>query len=236
KTDRYLEDLKVDLDTLADVLLDAAEGVVTVLGEVVCLWGLICDAEGAVDAGFDAVRGVTGNSEVFVTTADQGLPGPVVDSTINFNGNVTITGGASPEVEIDAAGRLTKADNATVRDGNGILVPVGGVIGTNDIIIDDIINDDPQGTIRLEAEGEVAGHSVLTFNNSFDHVSILNASAKNLIINDIEVSQVPGVPPITVIGAPKTFTFDTVTNAVNTEVTIENTNAANRNIILRGHV
>jgi len=236
KLERYEEFVEVDLDTLADLVLDAAEGVLTVAGEIVCLWGLICDAEGAIDDGFEAVRGITGNSEVYIYTLDQGLPGPVVESTINFNADVTITGGAAPEAEIDAAGRVTKADNVTVRDGNGNVVPVGGIVSTPDIVIDAIINDDPQGTIRLEAEGETAGHSNFFFNTAFDHVTILNQSAKNLIVNNIDVSQIPGTPPIQIIGAPNNFTYDVFTNAVDTDVSIENTNAANRNIILRGHI
>ena len=61
------------------------------------------------------------------------------------------------------------------------------------------------------------GHSNFFFNTAFDHVTILNQSAKNLIVNNIDVSQIPGVPPIQIIGSPNNFTYDVFTNAVDSD-------------------
>ncbi|MCA9185641.1 MAG: VCBS repeat-containing protein, partial [Planctomycetales bacterium] len=240
--DNYVEEAETDQHTLAGAVIEAVEGAATVVGELVCLWGLVCDAEGAIDAASDAVRGFTGNGDTVLTTSALGLPAAIVDSTVNFNGNVMIMGGISPEIEIDAAGRLVRADGKgiVVRDGNGNPIPVGQLIPTNDIIIDDIRNTNPPGLIHLEAEGRLSGDSDFTFNTAFDEVNIINNSAKNLRINDIEVlNQNATTPSIVLIGVPApkdTFHYDLFTNAIDTFIDIQNTSTADRDILLLGHI
>ena len=198
--DNYVEFLEVDLDTLGDIVLEGLEGAATVVGEVICAWGLFCDAEGAVEGAFDTVRGFTGNSDTATTTSDQGLTGTTDVDDIDFNADVEILSGAvSPELEIDATGRVVAADNVTVRDSNGLLISEGETITTNAIVVDNIINDSPPGSINISSGGALTGNSVFTFNTAFDEVSIINHSTKTLIVKDIEVVNTSGgVPTVTV--------------------------------------
>ncbi|MFX1416740.1 MAG: hypothetical protein ACFFC0_07995, partial [Promethearchaeota archaeon] len=118
---------------------------------------------------------------------------------IHFDANVTILG-PKAELEIDALGNLVKAED------------ISCVILADEIIVNDIggstsagtvtfyINNTPWSTNQDLVKGTIQGGPYFEYDTAFESVTIINESAKNLIINNIDPRT--DTPPIIQAGAP----------------------------------
>ena len=110
---------------------------------------------------------------------------------INFNSDVLILSGRSPdlvtkELTVGAGGRIEKAVNVTINDGAGREAISSGTIQRDKIYVNDIVNPGP-GDVAFDSSAIVGAGGTWTFRETLQRVEILNLSALDIQINDINV-------------------------------------------------
>ncbi|MES9844904.1 MAG: hypothetical protein ABW131_09690 [Candidatus Sedimenticola sp. 6PFRAG5] len=95
-------------------------------------------------------------------------------SSITWNADVVLGGGSNPELVIDEDGNIEKAHN------------ISATVGADSITVNNLTNDDPRNVEFRSAFISGSG-GTWDFHNSFDSVTILNKSDKQLNINSIDV-------------------------------------------------
>jgi hypothetical protein len=230
----YIREAETDARTVTNVITKVVGTTCRVIGEVVCAWGLICDPEEVCEDIVETVEEVLGADVDKVISGSENI-----SNRINFNSDITITGGGDPSLKVDATGRVQELNGVTVRDGTNP-VGVGQTIGSDQIVVDDILNNTEGGKILLRAiRGSTDGFSNIEFNNAFDSVTIINDSAKDLVINDIEVFNTNSTEPDIEEQAEHgqdNWNYALVSNASASDVNIRNNNTADKDIILAGHI
>ncbi|HUS95624.1 MAG TPA: hypothetical protein VMX97_02675, partial [Hyphomicrobiaceae bacterium] len=148
-------------------------------------------------------------------TADANTPGFVLFSSdsedenrtfsqkreIDFSAKVSLLGAPSPELLIDENGKVLTKKNLTL---NNDTVQVGDTY-TGDIVVDDILNNDPLAIGKVEfvipqvyydtaskpggftTTALIQGNPEFIFITGFERVNITSAADQNLYINDIDV-------------------------------------------------
>lgn len=151
---------------------------------------------------------------------------------IDFNSNVFLFGSPPPELEIDANGNVTK------RIGMG-----APIITATDIILPDLVNNATlAGTATFSAAGDasIRGNANFTFLTAFDHITITNASEKNVRVGRIEPVATPQTYANSVrvdVSDKSQFHTATKTDLSPTAVTITNTSTRGRpGIVLSGEI
>jgi Ca2+-binding RTX toxin-like protein len=153
--------------------------------------------------------------------------------TIAWDADVIINSGPSPELVIDAAGNVFKAVNASVRDDLPNISRMDGLVADDDIIVNDIVNDDA-GEVLFDAPstGVISGsQSLFTMRDTYDTVTITNASTKDLVINRIDVIGAQPTYPLSSTSRPRIMleapdvdiTFNLTRDVSPTTVTLLNT-------------
>ncbi|MGH3371602.1 MAG: hypothetical protein ACRDPR_16545, partial [Nocardioidaceae bacterium] len=114
---------------------------------------------------------------------------------IDWESTAILLGEPNPEIEIDASGTVVKLVNITGYDGAGSPLVVGGTVGAGDITLDDIIYDQG-GNVLFSANdvgdngpnSEIWGNAaIFDFQETWDHVTIVNRSAHDIYVMDIDV-------------------------------------------------
>jgi len=233
-TDRTDTNAETDAATVSKFIQTGVKTVCTIVGEVVCVWGLICDPEQVCETVVEGFFEVIGAADKEVEHRTDNA-----SNSINFNADIHITGGGNPIVEIDASGRVVQDSKVTVRDGNGTVIGIGGTVTTSSIYLDDILNDDPPGSIVMRAtSGSTSGASNIQFDAAFDTVQVINRSNKNLFLDKIEVFNTGTPPTITHVAdtANKAWNYNLSTNATTSDITITNDSAADTDITLQDRI
>ncbi len=110
----------------------------------------------------------------------------VDNEDIDFSSDVLILSGRQPELIIDADGNITRAVEASVRDG-AVTARTSGHINSTEIFVNDIQNPGP-GDVVFDADGTISGSGgTWEFRDTLQTVNVTNLSTKNLKINDIKV-------------------------------------------------
>ena len=151
--------------------------------------------------------------------------------TVNWDADVVILAGPSPELLVGSDGRIVRAINVGV---NGQFIPVPGTLVTGDINVDDLINDDPGDVVMQTDGGTVSGGQVISghhwgtfeFRDNWDTVDIVNLSNKNLVINNIDVVNRTADPTVELEGSSITVDFDVERVVVPTVMEIINRSAS----------
>jgi hypothetical protein len=168
---------------------------------------------------------------VLEETGDEHRTGnqPQETGVIDFNSTVTVLAAPSPILHVDANGNIVTADG------------VSGYIAGNQVVVNPITVT-PVDSVTINT-GVIAGNYSLDFNNSVDSVTLLNESAKDLVINGIHTPTSAsqnftrtGTPLtsldtfndtiysslLSALRLPVTFAQSTQTTPFNTVVDIEN--------------
>ena len=180
--------------------------------------------------------------------ADANGNGAIVDlDTIDFNSNVIILSGRSPELVIDAGGNILEAVNVSVddsaTDGAGVTHKTSGHFDSPTIIVNDIVNTNPGKvlfTTGTESQGKIKGNAntpatdaLWEFRDNYDHVRIINNSQKNMVVNRIDLINTTVNPVVDIITtANRTLTFNLTRTVKTSLVDIESTNAVATSITL----
>jgi RTX calcium-binding nonapeptide repeat (4 copies) len=157
--------------------------------------------------------------------------GDHVSNTLDFNSNVLILSGRSPELHVASNGTIDQMVNLTAH----IDVP------TSTVIVDDIFNDDP-GQVFFSSGGTTVGSIVHTlgvgnweFRDTFNHVRLINESKLNLQVNDIKVVNTTKDP---IVDLRNTSSLDVKFNIKRTVaptlVDVENLNVDPPNVVING--
>ncbi|KAA5541791.1 hypothetical protein FYK55_16405 [Roseiconus nitratireducens] len=135
---------------------------------------------------------------------------------IRWDADVVINSGPSPELVIDANGTIQRAVNVSVDDGAAGASRTSGTIASDDIVVNDIVNDDA-GEVLFEAKDGVINGDQGEFSmlDGYEFVSIINGSDKDLILNRIDVvntaatnSSSPPRPRIVLVSDDVNIDFD----------------------------
>ncbi|MBH5399906.1 LEPR-XLL domain-containing protein, partial [Bradyrhizobium sp. CNPSo 4010] len=191
--------------------------------------------------GNPSINGFTDSSThgaVIDTGDDHSSQTLVYQRTIDFNSAVFLFGPPSPELVIDSSGAITRQI--------GMATPA---ITATDIIIPDIVNTStaagtatfsipawssdptPAGYNSVEGEDSIKGSASFTFLTAFDHVTISNASGKNLQIGLINpLAATPNFASNLTVNVTEKSQFITTATADpgHTVITISNTATARR--------
>jgi hypothetical protein len=137
--------------------------------------------------------------------------------TVNFNSAVTVLAGPNPSLHIDPNGNIVTAVGVTAH------------FQGNDIVVDPI-NVNPTGSVTFTA-GLMTGNYSLDFKNSFNTVTILNESWRNLDINGMQTSSSNTSMNVIHNVTTSNYTESKQTSSFNPQVTITNrgTSAINVN-------
>lgn len=221
-----------DAATITEFVQTGVKVVCRVIGEIICFGGLFCDAEEVCDTVVEGFfRTIGAASETHENRTEN------ISNSINFDADVHILAGGNPVLEIDETGKIVQLEGVTVRDGNGNVIALGGTVATGSIYVDDILNDDPPGSIVMRAYGgATSGSSNIQFDATFDAVDIVNRSDKDLYLNDIEVYNTGTPPTITHQATVKNWTYNLSSNATTCGVNITNDSNADTDITLQGHI
>ncbi len=121
---------------------------------------------------------------------------------INWNSDITVSAGPAPELVVGPDGRVISATNITV---DGIANPAAGtdLSGFGAVNVADITNS-ASGEIVFEAGNSITGGHLagdhwwgtFTFFDNYQSVRIINELALDLIINNIDLIQVPSQPKV----------------------------------------
>ena len=157
---------------------------------------------------------------------------------INFSSDVLILSERTPVLDVqlivDDRGQVTKAVNASVRDGS-VTERTSGEINSLDIFVNDIVNLGA-GDVVFRADDLIAGSGGFwEFRDSLSQVRITNTSNKDLILNNINVlgdrQPVVWLQPSTV---SRTLTFDLEQDVAPSLVDIRNQGTGN--VIINGTI
>ncbi|MFI5459662.1 MAG: beta strand repeat-containing protein [Isosphaerales bacterium] len=107
---------------------------------------------------------------------------------IDFNSAVTVLAAPSPSLHVDAAGNIVTAVGVTAHNQG------------NDLVVDPI-NINPVGSVTFRT-GVIVGSYSLDFKKSFDTVTILNESARNLVLNGMQTQSSDGSMNVSLSGTP----------------------------------
>jgi autotransporter-associated beta strand protein len=161
-----------------------------------------------------------------------GASNPIRD--ITFNADVLVLSGPAPELVVNEAGLVVRAVNVTFSN------------LTDRIAVLDVHNNDP-GRVTFDTDpiastpGTIQGdQSLITFQETFDTVTILNRSAKHLELNDIDpVNRLTSSSPVevTIDVEDVDFEFEVAHSFLPTLIDIANTSvAAAPDVILLGGI
>ena len=170
---------------------------------------------------------------LFVEAQERSSSSEHESHTINWDADVVILAGPSPELLVGADGRIVRAINVGV---NGGFIPVPGSMVVGDVNVDDLINDDP-GDVVMRATGTngsitggqlINGHhwGTFEFRDNWETVFIENLSTKHLIINNIEVINQDEDPIVDLASSSVTVDFAVERVVVPTLMEIENRSAS----------
>jgi hypothetical protein len=247
EADRYENTPTADAQTVAqavtEVVGQVTHTVCEVVGQVVCLWGLICNPDTVCNTITEDVTKV-----VQVITGSQVQPvsngSETITNSVNFNANVTIVGGGgNPALTVDSTGTITRLTGITGTDGVNPIY-LGDRVTSGKIILNAIANNGAQGSISLTSpEGATSGSSVIAFNTALGSVTIQNDSTNNLVVNSIEVFNATNPPTITTSAGEDAqgnslnkWTYSLSTNATTSGINITNDSPADTDITLAGSI
>jgi hypothetical protein len=229
--DRYIRHTETHPQTVVKYVWDVVETVTTqvcnVVANIICLFGLFCKpkevCEDIVTKIYDWVpEQITGKG------VEKKLGAETISNDIEFNADVTIAGGSDPQLVIGADG--------TIEQKSGLF---DVTVEPDRIVVGGILNAAPAGSIAMHAEGgSTSGSSNLSFNTSFGALNIINASDKDLVVNDIEVfnAAAPATLSHKASHGDRNWNFDVTTAATTSEIAITNDSASDSDIILQGYL
>ena len=137
--------------------------------------------------------------------------------TIQWNADVHVFSGQSPELVISDTGKIDKAVNISVKTAANANQTSGTIASTeSEIFVNDIVNDDP-GQVYFNDAGDASGSgstgisgsgSAWDFSDTYSRVLITNNWDKPLKINNIDVVNTTANPLVDLNGKAVSLTFD----------------------------
>jgi hypothetical protein len=230
----YVRDPETDGNTVAKVIGQVVETVCDIVGEVVCLWGLICDPkEVCHDIAHDIVQLLHSEED------PQQLGTQSVTNHVTFNTDVTMECMLNHILIIDVTGKVLELENITAHAGDFQLA-VGRTVVGNRIDIDSLQSAEGTGQILVQAEGgSTSGSSRITY-NSLGSALIRNDSAKDLFLHVLDIFDTANPPAVSnraIKGQAKwSYTVAATTLANDTSIDVENTNVLAGDITLLGRI
>ncbi|MCG8559790.1 MAG: calcium-binding protein [Hyphomicrobiales bacterium] len=159
----------------------------------------------------------TSRSGAVIETGKKRSRGDTQQSrTISWNADVNLATTGSPELEVDANGRIVTEDHLDVI-GFGVGDTVSG-----DIIVDDIPDPTDVSRIVFTATEQVSGSLDTTFIDTLLAVDIVNNSDLNMVINNIDTFVGTLAPQIIVITNDDQLTRSSTRDADASDIRIEN--------------
>ncbi|MCB1491701.1 MAG: hypothetical protein KDJ77_07865, partial [Rhodobiaceae bacterium] len=171
----------------------------------------------------------------------------VYQRTIDFNSGVFLFGPPSPELVVNSLGQITKRV--------GMSAPT---INATDIILPSIVNNStaagratfniptwgndptPAGYNTTQGEDSIKGNASFTFLTAFDHITVTNASTRNVVIGLIDpVAATPNYASNLTINVTETSQFVTTTTSDpgHTEIVVSNTaTSGDPDIVVNGAI
>ncbi len=118
-------------------------------------------------------------------SGDEHGDGLVVNRGVVFDSDVLILSGRSPRLVVDTNGVITQAVNVTVGPTN----QTSGPVAASTIVVNDITNPGP-GTVYFDSPNisSNGAKGTWTFRDTLTRVTLSNASAKPMQVNDITVA------------------------------------------------
>jgi hypothetical protein len=177
---------------------------------------------------------------LFVQAADDNLKDGSEDRTVTWQANVSILSGPAPELVVDENGNIVRAVNVSVSDG-GVNKTSGQIVGN--VVDVNPITGGPGGQVLMQADDQIMGGPVtplFDFVDNYDHVRIINLSAKDLVVSGIDVIN-RGSPPLVNLDTPNldsSFGFNITHTVSPTLVDVENDDSRQRpsSLILAGPI
>jgi hypothetical protein len=166
--------------------------------------------------------------------------GELPTMAVDFDSNVLILSGRSPELIVEENGTISKAVNVSVNDIAGSnSTRTSGLIVDTTIHVNGINNADP-GQVYFSTGGSSSGSitgsgGTWTFRDTFEKVRIVNKSKKNLEMNAVKVVNTTVDPIVDLTNTDTlTLTFAIFRVVAPTLTTIDNTNPDPPDVIING--
>ncbi len=198
---------------------------------------------------------------LYVQAEEYSNDGDNFARAIHWNSDVVANAGASPSLVVGSDGRVISAVNVTV---NGVTNPApGSTVGslTSDLVVQDLRNTGSADIWMTSNQGTIDGGSCVggadgdacrlgiaagthywgtfTFDMSWASVLVLNQSARNLVINDIDPISRTAVPTVTLNspnGGSSTTHFAIRDTVGSTVITITNTDPSGPDLLINGTI
>lgn len=130
----YIRDPQCNANTVVHYVEEVVDVVVEVVMEVVSLWGLLFNPTPVTEQVDEWVAEITGATSSTTYPGSQSMT-----NSVNFNTNISITGLADPILVVNSSGEVEEMSGVTATDGVNPL-SVGETIGTNQIVVNNILN------------------------------------------------------------------------------------------------
>src|SRR5439155_9923376 len=135
--------------------------------------------------------------------------------SVNWDSDVLIHSGPTPELHIASDGSVITAINISV---NGTANPAPGAPIAGNINVGDIVNDDPGQVVFQAGDGGISGGflsgshfwGTFEFRDTYQQVRIQNDSSKTLTINDVKVFNSTEKPLVELVPTTVTVNFKIV--------------------------
>jgi hypothetical protein len=225
----YIKDPQTNAQTVAELVAVGVHVVCEVIGQVVCLWGLICNPDKVCNTITDYVREILGAEKSATSPGSES-----VTNSVNFNSDVTITGIVNHTFVVDRSGKVLQEDNVTATDGTNPL-SVGQTVTTGKIVVSETPGTS-SGQVLIEAAGgSTSGSSHIEF-DTFGSITIHNDSPNDLYVNNLDLINSSNPPAVIHIASQPNWTYSLSSNAAGGTVDIRNTDPTNNAIVLLGYI
>ncbi len=228
----YVRNPQTNANTVVEVIGEVVHTVCEIVGQVVCLWGLICNPDTVCNTITTFITTILGGKTQETTPGSES-----VTNSVNFNSDVTITGDNNHTFIVNPSGTVVEDDGVAATDGTNPL-QVGDTVSSGEIVVNNITNS-AGGQVEIEApEGTTSGSSNIVY-DAVGNVNITNNSANNLYVNNIDLVDSSSAPPaITQIAnfGSENWTYTLTTGSADGVVNIANTSPTNNVIVLEGYI
>ena len=198
---------KVDDNTLVGVVKEVVNTVCNVIGEIVCLWGLLCDPKPTCKDITNTLFSPIDNSQSKSSGSEN------VSGNVNLNSNIILVGRFNHQLIVGTDGTIQTLTGVTVTDRFGNVLSAGQNVGSGPITVTNVpdqngdggsikveaLGPDPNDTASLIGLGTTMGNANILFDGS-DSIQIINNAPVAVHFNGFDAYTSSVMPSITHTG------------------------------------
>jgi hypothetical protein len=230
----YTKNAQTDAKTVTHFITEVIGTVCEVIGQVVCLWGLICNPDTVCHDITQVVAEILGASTNSMTPGSESI-----SNTVNMNSNITLPGASNPVLDIGSDGTVNTLSGFSVNDGTNP-VSQGQRVTSGTVAVTGIMGGTPSQVVVSAPGGNTAGSSMITVDPEFTQATIDNDSSNDLVIGNLDAvnsTLPPAVQNNAAMGLNNWMYTTVIGNGGTTTFSVtEDVDSGDHNIIMKGHI